>query len=434
MARQSEGTDLDGFFTTARVAARDEAVTVTSDSYRSFVLDPSDDELSQWRGMSFRDFSAAKRSPWFVQELLADWRALYDEPFRGLTEDGTVRPEVWADAAVSSGTGSPEQEAAARAAWRLLETLDQPQVEAVSYPIDAPEWRAWSNPEFVIHEVGLRLEELALIQADAALGVVEAALSPEGFARVAEAMELNGFLGDLTDLPRIMNDRSYWFSLFGEPSATEPWGFQLFGHHVDINCVFVGGRQVIAPVFLGAEPALADERVPLFAHREALAIALASSLPDAQRSAAVVYQSVLDPAMPEGRVHPADERHVAGAFRDNRVVPFEGLPVTGLDDSQRELLLEIVEDFLLLLPEPQRELALADVERWWGETRLAWYGATDGSQPFYLRIHGPSIIAELDHHAGVWLTNEVPQRFHVHTTLRLPHGNDYGKAFLARLR
>ncbi len=39
---------------------------------------------------------------------------------------------------------------------------------------------------------------------------------------------------------------------------------------------------------------------------------------------------------------------------------------------------------------------LADTWRWWGETHLAWYGATDGSQPFYLRLHGPSIIVELD--------------------------------------
>ncbi|WP_084104777.1 DUF3500 domain-containing protein [Demequina sp. NBRC 110056] len=466
---------LDAWFSTARTAARDDAVTVSADSYREFLFAPEDPVLADWRGLDYAEFSRRKREPDFVQELLADWRALYDEPFRGITEDGTVRTEVWArsadalagsgghgtsstggegvraDAPADSGVdgasgggehgagaglvgaGTPEQARAAQAADALLALLDESQAEAVAYPLDAPEWRAWSNPEFVIHEVGLRLEELTDEQARAALRVVEAALSPEGYERVHEAMALNGYLGELTELPLLMNDKSYWFSLFGEPSATEPWGFQLFGHHVDLNVVFVGGRQVAAPVFIGAEPALTDgERPPLFDARERLGIALASSLTDEQRSQAVVYATVLDPAMPEGRLHPADERHVAGAFRDNRVVPFEGLPVAELDDAQRGVLLAIVEDFLLLLPDEQRDLALADVERFWDETHLAWYGATDGSQPFYLRIHGPAIIAELDHHAGVWLGNEVPQRFHVHTTLRLPHGNDYGKAFIAQ--
>ena len=44
------------------------------------------------------------------------------------------------------------------------------------------------------------------------------------------------------------------------------------------------------------------------------------------------------------------------------------------------------------------------------------------------------IIAENDHHAGVWLNNRLPARFHVHTTLRMPNGNDYGKALIAQWR
>jgi len=143
---------------------------------------------------------------------------------------------------------------------------------------------------------------------------------------------------------------------------------------------------------------------------------------------------VLDPSMPEGRLHPADERHVAGAFRDNRVVPYEGIRGAELTDAQWSKLLEIAEDFLLLLTEPQRTQTLAEVAAHRDETRFSWYGATDGSQPFYLRIQSPVIIAELDHHAGVWLDNRLPARFHVHTTLRLPNGNDYGRAYLEEWR
>ena len=36
-------------------------------------------------------------------------------------------------------------------------------------------------------------------------------------------------------------------------------------------------------------------------------------------------------------------------------------------------------------------------------------------------------VAELDHHCGVFLDHSTPQPFHVHTVLRTPHGNDYGR-------
>ncbi len=207
----------------------------------------------------------------------------------------------------------------------MLTLLSPEERELYCYPVDAPEWRAWSNPEFTIHRVGLRLEDLS-DEGRRDPGPPRAALSAEGFERVREAMALNGFLGELVDLPTILNERSYWVALYGTPSADGPWGWQLFGHHVALNFVAVGGRHVVAPVFLGAEPALSDgERPALFDAREQIAIELAESLTATQRESAIIFDSVLDPAMPEGRLHPADERHVAGAFRDNRVVPYEGI-------------------------------------------------------------------------------------------------------------
>jgi hypothetical protein len=37
------------------------------------------------------------------------------------------------------------------------------------------------------------------------------------------------------------------------------------------------------------------------------------------------------------------------------------------------------------------------------------------------------ILIELDHHRGVFLANEEPTPFHVHTVVRTPNGNDYGR-------
>lgn len=427
----TQQNDIDDFFSTDRVAGRAEAVELTSASYTEHLIDLNDPLLAGVRGMSYEEFTADRYQADFLRELLDYWKGLYDEPFVGITTDGTVREGLYR---LPVDPVTPDAERV-RAAEHLLGLLTAEQRERLSYPLDAPEWRGWSNPEFVFFRNGLRLEDQSDDVVRAILAVVEASLSPEGYERAREAMDLNGYLGELVDLPTIMNNRSYWFSLFGTPGATEPWGWQLFGHHLALNFVTVGGRDVIAPVFIGAEPALSDgERPPLFDAREQLAITLGESLSPAQRAQAVVYDSVLDPAMPEGRLHPADERHVAGAFRDNRVVPYEGIPAGELDAGQRTILRRLAEDFLLLLTEPQRELTLAEFDAHLDETYFAWYGATDGTQPFYFRIHSPVIIAENDHHAGVWLNNRLPARFHVHTTLRMPNGNDYGKALIAQWR
>lgn len=421
--------DFDAFFSASRVTGREEKITLSADSFREFLYDREDPVVAQWRGLDYQEFSRRKREPDFVQDLLASWKQLYDEPFVGITADGKVH-DVHRLQPVEDPDPAP-----ARAARSFTAVLSPEQLQKLVHPLDAPQWRAWSNPEFVIHQVGLRLEELDQTANDAALEMVRASLSPEGYERIREAMALNGYLGELVELPELMNDRSYWISLYGEPSPGGAWGWQLFGHHVAVNFVSVAGRHVIAPVFIGAEPALSDgDRPPLFDARERLALDLAASFSPEQAAQAIVFDSVLDPSMPEGRLHPADERHVAGAFRDNRVIPYEGLCAKELTGPQWKLLRAVAEDFLLLLADGQRELAMQEIDAHRQRTWFSWYGATDGSEPFYLRIQSPVLLAELDHHAGVWLSNKLPARFHVHSTLRLPNGNDYGRAYLAQRR
>ena len=53
-----------------------------------------------------------------------------------------------------------------------------------------------------------------------------------------------------------------------------------------------------------------------------------------------------------------------------------------------------------------------------------------GIKPFYYRIQSPVIMIEFDEHAGVFLSNEEPERFHIHTIVRTPNGNDYGMDLL----
>ena len=66
----------------------------------------------------------------------------------------------------------------------------------------------------------------------------------------------------------------------------------------------------------------------------------------------------------------------------------------------------------------------------WNETWFSWIGGHQPGDVFYYRLQSPVLLAELDHHCGVFLDYDTPQPFHIHTVLRTPHGNDYGRAWV----
>jgi hypothetical protein len=129
-------------------------------------------------------------------------------------------------------------------------------------------------------------------------------------------------------------------------------------------------------------------------------------------------------------VHPGDERHLAGAFQDNRVIPFEGVRVADMPAEAQEKARQIAEAFVRLLPEGPRRARMREIEAHLGETWFSWIGGAQPGDVFYYRLQSPVVIAELDHHCGVFLDYDTPQPFHIHTVLRTPHGNDYGRAWV----
>lgn len=245
-------------------------------------------------------------------------------------------------------------------------------------------------------------------------------------------MTINGFLGEVVGLPRLMNEFSYNLAIYGEPSTTAPWGWQLFGHHLALNALVVGPRLVISPVFFGAEPNTTDAGDPAgpFGRRIELARAAMAALPPDLRSRAVAYERLVDPAMPDGRLHPGDERTLAGCFQDNRVIPTEGVRLTEMPSAAAVLVREIVADAVGYLPAGPLAARLREIDRHADDTWFSWIGGWQGGEPFYFRIQSPVVLTELDHHCGVFLANTEPAVFHIHTTVRTPNAGDYGRALL----
>ena len=308
--------------------------------------------------------------------------------------------------------------------------------------MNAREWRCWSNPEFLLRPFGLRLEELSDELVASILRVIEASFSTEGYRKAYAAMEINHFLGEVCDVPRIMNRRSYNFLLFGTPSTSEAWGWSLYGHHLCLSVFIKAGHISITPTFTGAEPNEIDagqHTGTAILHKEGdLGLALMQSLSEEQQRTAQIYRQLKDPAMLQtgdlkvDRWNKDDQRHVCGAFRDNRVVPYEGVLVGNLTDKQQTRILEIVEQFVLYLPDTARRRRLEEVKKHIEETYFCWIGGFGPEDAYYFRIQSPVIVCEFDHHSGVFLTNETPAKFHTHTICRAPNGGDYGNALRSR--
>jgi hypothetical protein len=121
---------------------------------------------------------------------------------------------------------------------------------------------------------------------------------------------------------------------------------------------------------------------------------------------------------------------LGGAFQDNRVIPYEGIAVTDMTTGQQKILLSVVATFLNLLPSGPFKARMRQIESFLPETYFCWIGGFGDEDPFYYRIQSPVICLEFDHHAGVFLLNAEPAKCHIHTILRTPNGNDYGKQWL----
>jgi Protein of unknown function (DUF3500) len=321
---------------------------------------------------------------------------------------------------------------------KVLGQLTPEQRSKLLYPINAREWRAWSNPEMLLRPFGLRLEEVSEPIAKSILSVMEATLSRKGYEKALGAMRINHFLGEVCNVPKVMNKYSYNFLVFGNPSTSDAWGWSLYGHHLCLNVFLKGSQIVISPTFTGAEPNVIDAGefvgTEILDSEGVLGLKLMQSLNDSLKAKAQIFKLLRDPGMlqtgnlVEDRWNQDDQRHLCGAFRDNRIVPEEGVCVSELNEHQQQLVLDIAEQFMLYLPDTAREIRREQIKSHFNETFFSWIGAYGADDPFYYRVQSPVIIFEFDHHSGVFLSNKEPAKFHIHTIVRTPNAGDYGCA------
>jgi hypothetical protein len=209
----------------------------------------------------------------------------------------------------------------------------------------------------------------------------------------------------------------------GTPSATEPWGWQLDGHHLIINYFVLGDQVVMTPTFMGSEPVTATEGqyagASVMQDEEAVGLAFMRSLTPAQQQTATI-----DRAKTRNNAQ-------AQAFNDNLTLAYAGLAGSALTPAQRDGLLSVIHEYVRNMDEGHAAVRMAEVKEHLDDTWFAWIGSTGDDDVFYYRILSPVILIEFDHQTPVALPGaRVPGKVHVHSVVRTPNGNDYGKDLL----
>lgn len=355
-----------------------------------------------------------------ARRRLSQAEALIGEGFKGITTDGRVVPGLFPLHRTCVETGSIR-----KAAEAFLASLGPEERPGARFDIDSDAWRRWSNIHQFLMRHGALLDGMNSEQRERALAVLEVTLSPRGFKTARNIMRLNETIREITGKDEEYGEWLYWLSVMGTPSSSEPWGWQIDGHHLIVNCFVLGDQLVATPMFMGSEPCVAEtgkyKGVAVFREEEANGLALMRALTAQQRRKALLSDEL------PGEVFTT-------AFRDNFEFGYEGVRYDELSSSEQGLLLGLVETYLRRVRPGHAEGKMEEVRAHLRETYFSWMGGWGEDSVFYYRIHSPVVLIEFDHQGGIALDNDEPSRHHIHTVVRTPNGNDYGKDLLRQHR
>jgi hypothetical protein len=183
---------------------------------------------------------------------LARADAALAEPFVGITAEGHVEPGLFSLSETGVSTRPIKD-----AADDFLSSLTKAARTTASFAIDDTAWQRWNNTHPFTMRHGVMLESLTAKQRERALALVQTSLSLRGFETAHDIMKLNHTIGEITEKWDEYGEWLYWLSIFGSPSLDEPWGWQLDGHHLILNCLVVRDQVVMTPMFMGSEPTYA---------------------------------------------------------------------------------------------------------------------------------------------------------------------------------
>jgi hypothetical protein len=343
------------------------------------------------------------------------------DPFKGITADGKVEPGLF-EISPSGVSAEPVR----NAAEKFIATLTGVQLARTMFPVEDVQWRKWMNQHFYPRP-GIGFAEMTDAQREAAFGLMRVSLSARGFELTRNIMRLNETLAELAEEHVFLGEWLYFISIFGKPSASEPWGWQLQGHHAIINYFVLGDQVVMTPLFVGSEPVRATsgkyKGVTILQQEQNDGLGMLMGLPEDQRKRAVLSFSK------------TGNNNLTEAFKDNVVLDYAGLRAKELPDVARRKLRDLIQLYVGNLDDGHTRVKMDEVDRHIENTWFAWIGDSKPDSAFYYRVQSPVILIEFDHQRPANLAKfasdpKSPTQQHIHCVVRTPNGNDYGKDLL----
>ena len=301
---------------------------------------------------------------------------------------------------------APSNKAMLRAVTAFIGSLTAEQRQKATYPFTDEERFNW---HFVPRDrKGVPLKEMTPEQQQKALAVLQTSLSTEGFQKAKAIMELEVILKALEKHPPENTYRDpgkYYFSIFGEPTDQEPWGFRVEGHHLSLNFSSVTGQLVAeTPTFMGSNPGIVPEGPEkgkqILKEEASLGFALVHSFAPEQLKKALINEK-------------APNEIVTGNSRKALLEKPEGILYSEMSPAQQKLITQLLNVYVNKYSPALATALRAKVEKaGLAKTYFAWAGSQTEAvgNAHYYRIHNPVLLIEYD--------NSQNNANHVHTVVR----------------
>ena len=285
-----------------------------------------------------------------------------------------------------SSHASEDDTSAEQRADALLQAVPREAREQMQLPLDSPERSRWHYVPGA--RAGIPLARLDATQQTLVDGLLQSALSAQGFDKAKAIVAHESILAELEGNPR-RDPQLYYTVVFGDPGPTAPWAWRFEGHHLSVNAMHVdGATQVVAPLFMGSNPA----RVPtgpkaglrLLAVEEDLARTLVRMLSDEQRARAMLSTRAFSDIVTRN-----DPK-----VRDLAV---EGVAAGDLTQPEQSQLRKLVEVYAQRMAPAAAREQLERIERaGFAKLHFGWAGSIETGKPHYYLIHGPTVLIEYD--------------------------------------
>lgn len=299
------------------------------------------------------------------------------------------------------------------AADSFLGSLDDSKREKAVFPFDGDQRE---NFKFTPQQrVGLPLKEMDEKQKDAAMKLLEAALSDKGKLKATQIMTLEGVLREMEKNPEYRDPGKYYVSIFGKPGDEKGWGWKFEGHHLALNYTVVGGKEIsVTPSFFAANPAEVREGehkgLRVLKAEEDLAMALVNVLLEGGKKEVIFSEKA------PGEILTAENRKATA-------LEAVGVPASGMTETQKKALLELIAEYTGRHRKDLADADMAKIEKAGiDKIRFGWAGGTKRGEAWYYRVQGPTFLMEA--------ANTQNNANHIHATWRDFEG-DFGRDMLS---